>query len=42
MKAGGHDQYGVSGTPTFIIGAQTVVGAQPFAIFDNILKALTQ
>jgi len=42
MKAGGHDQYGVSGTPTFIIGAQTVVGAQPFAKFDEILKALTQ
>jgi protein-disulfide isomerase len=35
-------QYGVNGTPTFIIGSQTIVGAWPFATFDAVLKSLTQ
>ncbi|MCX6539106.1 MAG: DsbA family protein [Acidobacteria bacterium] len=42
MKIAGQQQYGVSGTPTFIIGSQTVVGAVPFATFDALLRSLTQ
>jgi protein-disulfide isomerase len=42
MKTAGLQQYAVTGTPTFIIGSQTIVGAQPFAIFDAVLKSLTQ
>jgi len=40
MREGGQSQYAVSGTPTFIIGGQTLVGAWPFANFDSLLKAL--
>jgi len=42
MKTVGSQQYAVSGTPTFIIGSQTIVGAYPFATFDAGLKSLTQ
>ncbi len=30
---------GATGTPTFIVGGQKVVGAQPFGIFDKLIKA---
>lgn len=40
MRAAGQSQYAVSGTPTFIIGGQTLVGAWPFANFDSLLKSL--
>jgi protein-disulfide isomerase len=40
MRTGGQSQYAVSGTPTFIIGGQTLVGAWPFANFDSLLKSL--
>ena len=30
---------GVSGTPTFFIGGQKVVGAQPFAVFEPLIEA---
>ena len=39
-KATGQSQYAVNGTPTFIIGGQTLVGAWPFAKFDSLLKSL--
>ncbi len=42
MKAAGQQQFGVGGTPTFIIGSQTIAGAYPFATFDAVLKPLTQ
>jgi protein-disulfide isomerase len=42
MKLDGQQQYGVSGTPTFVIGSQIIVGAYPFATFDALLKSLTQ
>jgi protein-disulfide isomerase len=42
MKTVGQQQYGVGGTPTFIIGSQTIAGAYPFATFDAVLKPLTQ
>ncbi len=32
----------LTGTPTFIIGSQTIVGAWPFATYDAVLKSLTQ
>jgi protein-disulfide isomerase len=32
--------YNVSGTPTFIIGSQKIVGDQGFAAFDAVLKPL--
>jgi protein-disulfide isomerase len=42
IRSDGRNQYGINATPTFIInGQQTVVGAQPFAVFDAILKGLT-
>lgn len=40
MQARGQSDYGVRATPTFIVGAQTIVGAYPFAYFDAILKTL--
>ena len=40
MKATGQTQHAVSGTPTFIIGGQTLVGAWPFANFDTLLQSL--
>ncbi len=42
IKTIGQTQYSVSGTPTFIIGSQRIVGAYPFATFDAVLKPLTQ
>ncbi|MAG18296.1 MAG: hypothetical protein CL944_02380 [Candidatus Diapherotrites archaeon] len=30
---------GVSGTPTFFINGQKVVGAQPFSVFEQIIEA---
>ncbi len=30
---------GANGTPTFIIGGQKIVGAQPFGIFDKLIQA---
>jgi protein-disulfide isomerase len=42
MKTAAEQQYGVFGTPTFIIGSQTIVGAYPFATFDAVLRSLTQ
>jgi protein-disulfide isomerase len=42
MRIAAAQQYGVAGTPTFIIGSQTIAGAYPFATFDAVLKALTQ
>ena len=42
MKTVGQQQFAVGGTPTFIIGEQTIVGAQPFATFDAVLKDLTR
>jgi protein-disulfide isomerase len=41
IKTGGQ-QLGVSGTPTFIAGGQTIVGAMPYATFDALLKPLVQ
>jgi protein-disulfide isomerase len=38
----GQTAHGVTATPTFIIGSQTVIGAYPFATFDAILRSLTQ
>ena len=32
-------QLGVTGTPTFVIGAQVVNGAQPIAAFDEVIAA---
>jgi len=40
IQAAGQSDYGVRGTPTFIIGSQVLVGAYPFATFDSILKGL--
>jgi protein-disulfide isomerase len=40
MKAAGQTQHAVSGTPTFIVGAQTLVGAWPFATFESLLPSL--
>jgi protein-disulfide isomerase len=34
--------YAVSGTPTFVINGQTIVGAASFAEFDAILKTLVK
>jgi protein-disulfide isomerase len=31
---------GVNGTPTFVINGQTIVGAQPYSVFDALLKSL--
>jgi protein-disulfide isomerase len=42
MKTAGQQQFGVGGTPTFIIGSQTIAGAYPFATFDAMLRPLTQ
>jgi protein-disulfide isomerase len=42
MKNTGSADYAVTGTPTFVIGSDRVLGAQPFATFDAILKRLTQ
>jgi protein-disulfide isomerase len=41
-KTAGQQQYGITGTPTFVIGSQIIVGAYPFATFDAVLKPLTQ
>ncbi len=35
----GQNQFGVNATPTFIINGQKVVGAQPFATFDGIIRS---
>ena len=40
MRAEGQSRYAVSGTPTFIVGSQTIVGAWPFANFDSLLASL--
>ncbi|MCX6551527.1 MAG: DsbA family protein [Acidobacteria bacterium] len=42
MRTAGQQQYGVSGTPTFIIGSQNIAGEFPFATFDDVLSSLTQ
>jgi len=31
-------QYGVQGTPGFVIGKDVVYGAQPLAVFENVIK----
>lgn len=36
------DQYEISSTPTFVINGQKIVGAQPFAEFEKILKPLVK
>jgi protein-disulfide isomerase len=40
IRTGGQNEFGVNGTPTFIINGQKVVGAQPYATFDAILRSL--
>jgi len=30
---------GVSGTPTFFINGQKIVGAQPYSVFEQIIEA---
>ena len=40
MEQDGQQRYGVTGTPTFIINGQKIVGDQPFAVFDEVLGAL--
>jgi protein-disulfide isomerase len=40
MRAAGQSEHAVTGTPTFIIGGQTLVGAWPFANFDSLLRSL--
>ncbi len=39
MQQTGQSGYGVSGTPTFIINAQKVVGAYPYAYFASIIDS---
>jgi len=29
---------GINGVPTFLIGAQFVIGAQPYEVFENVIK----
>ena len=31
-------EYGINGVPTFIIGESIVVGAQPYEVFENVIK----
>ena len=40
MRTAGQSEQSVTGTPTFVIGGQTLVGAWPFANFDSLLKSL--
>jgi protein-disulfide isomerase len=40
MRANAQSQYAVSGTPTFIINGQTLVGAWPFENFDSLFRSL--
>ena len=30
--------YGINGVPTFIIGNRIVVGAQPYEVFENVIR----
>ncbi len=39
MRQTGQSTYGVSGTPTFFINGQTVVGAYPYAYFAAIIDS---
>jgi protein-disulfide isomerase len=39
MRDVGRTTYGIQGTPTFIINGQTVVGAQPYAVFAAIIDS---
>ncbi len=39
MRDGGSQTYGIQGTPTFIINGQTVVGAQPYAVFAAMIDS---
>ena len=34
-------QYGVTGVPTFVVGQQGVVGAQPYEVLEQLVKAST-
>lgn len=36
------NSYSISGTPSFVINGQKIVGAAPFADFDSLLKSLVQ
>jgi protein-disulfide isomerase len=40
IKSGGSTQFGVNGTPTFLINGQKVVGAVPFADFAAVIDAI--
>jgi protein-disulfide isomerase len=40
MRQRGSKDYGVTSTPTFIINGQTLVGSQPYSVFDALLKSL--
>ncbi|MEC8220995.1 MAG: DsbA family protein, partial [Nanoarchaeota archaeon] len=31
--------FGVSGTPSFVINGQLLVGAQPFSAFEQVIEA---
>ena len=39
MREAGRQTYGVTGTPTFIINGQTVLGAYPYAYFASIIDS---
>ena len=33
---------GINGVPTFLIGDQFVIGAQPYEVFENVIKNETK